>query len=122
MEESEKIAIGKRLRSFAEENFESLAEFGRQFGKDRTFFTPYFNGSSVPGAELLKRLTELGCDINWLLGSSTKEIIKEPKLEYRVKELKEQIKELELQNEQLKKSIEAASNVLNYKVKNKRRR
>ena len=83
MEESDKKAIGNRLRSFAEENFQSLADFGRHFGKDRTFFTPYFNGSSVPGGDILKGLAELGCDINWLFqGKRSTGIVREKGVEY----------------------------------------
>lgn len=83
MDESEKQQIGKRLRHFAESNFESLAEFGRSFGKDRTFFTPYFNGSSLLGGEMLKKLAELGCDIDWLLtGKRNTSLIKEKGVEY----------------------------------------
>lgn len=83
MEKSEKLAIGKRLKAFAEGNFESLAEFGRKFGKDRMFFTPYFNGSSLPGSEILIQLAELGCDVEWLLtGKRNTGLVKEKGVEY----------------------------------------
>lgn len=116
------MSIGDKLKEFGIKKFGNVKSFAEALGMKPPSLYNYFNNESKPGAEFLAQLMDMGCDINWLLGSSAKAIIKEPKLEYRVKELEEENKELELQNEQLRKSIEAASGVLNYKVKNKRRR
>ena len=90
----DKKEIGNRLREFAQKNFSSLAEFGRQFNKDRTFFTPYFNGSSVPGGEILYKLAELGCDITWLLlGIKSDESIIMDQLRDRIIELEKEVEE-----------------------------
>jgi transcriptional regulator with XRE-family HTH domain len=59
--------IGKRLKEFVNKSFKTQSEFTRAMGKSPAFFTPYFNGNSVPGGEILKKLAEFGCDINWLL-------------------------------------------------------
>jgi len=79
-----KVEIGARLKEFAEKNFSTLTDFAAQMGKDKTFFTTYFKGKSILGGELLAKLSDLGCDINWLLTGEEKEkhIMKEEKIEY----------------------------------------
>jgi transcriptional regulator with XRE-family HTH domain len=103
-----KKETGKRLKEFATHNFTSLAEFGRQFGKDRTFFTPYFNGTSAPGGEILFRLAELGCDITWLLtGAKHNESVIMNQVAARMIELE---KELDEKNKKLSKIRNEAGN------------
>ncbi|MFC2084941.1 XRE family transcriptional regulator [Bacteroidota bacterium] len=62
-----KIEIGKRLREFIKKKYSTIAEFAEAMDRDKTFFTPYFSGKSIPGGEILAKLRDLGCDINWLL-------------------------------------------------------
>lgn len=63
-----KVEIGRRIKEFAEKKFSSTAELSRQLGmKNRQGLNPYIQGKSFPGSELLLKLTELGCDVNWLL-------------------------------------------------------
>lgn len=64
---NKKFEISQRLKTFVEKNFSSVSDFARVMGKDRTFFTPYLSGKSILGGEILSRLNDLGCDINWLL-------------------------------------------------------
>ena len=103
---SKKREIGFRLKEFVENNFSSTAELSRILGKDKSYFTPYFKGTSVPGGETLAKLQELGCDINWLLnGSPAASEVKEPSAFYsadvaiEISEIKERLSKLELQNQ-----------------------
>ena len=117
MYQKQRREIGQRLKKFAEDNFDSLAEFGREFGKERMFFTPYFNGSSLPGGKILNKLAELGCDLNWLLTGEIKtERIDELKREN--EELKEKNYKLTLEVSQLFKVAEAVEGYS--KLKNKK--
>jgi len=59
----------------------------------------YLNNESIPGGEILKKLQDLGCDINWLLSDDDKPPPETNEL------LKAKIKELEEENERLRASI-----------------
>ena len=67
------VEIGTRLKEFALNNFFSLTEFAKQMGRGPTFFTRYYLGESLLGGELLIKLSELGCDIDWLLTGKKQE-------------------------------------------------
>lgn len=109
--------IGLRIKEFVEKNFSSTAELARIFGKSRSYFRPYFKGTSLPGAEILSKLAELGCDINWLLTGKEPAAsqVKEPSFPYnsdvdeRFKKLEERIKKLE---DQKTKWMEYSASVL----------
>ncbi len=63
-----KIEIGQRLKEFVGQNFGSLSEFAAVLGvHPSSFQSTYLKGRSIPGGELLAKLAELGCDIEWLL-------------------------------------------------------
>lgn len=59
--------VGQRLKDWVNKNFKSQSEFARAMGQVPAYFTPYFNGSSLPGGEILTKIAEMGCDISWLL-------------------------------------------------------
>lgn len=99
-----KREIGLRIKEFAEKNFPSIAEFSRQLGmKTRQELYTYIHGRSIPGGDLLSKMSELGCDINWLLTGKepAASVVKEPVVAYnieidkRFKKLEERIKSLE---------------------------
>lgn len=73
--ELDKRAIGKRMKVFAVSKFNSITEFAEALGVSSTTLSgTYFNGRSMPGGELLARLSELGCDLQELLfGTKVKE-------------------------------------------------
>ncbi|MFC2085430.1 S24 family peptidase, partial [Bacteroidota bacterium] len=52
---------------FAEINFKSKAELARKLGMRPQAFQSYLDGRSYPGGQILAKLSDLGCDINWLL-------------------------------------------------------
>lgn len=68
MTDEEKIRFGAKFKEFCEENFISKAAFARELGVKRQQLHPYFDGRSLPGAEILKKLADLGCDLHWLFG------------------------------------------------------
>lgn len=99
-----KREIGLRIKEFGERNFTSMAEFSRQLGmKTRQELYTYIHGRSIPGGDLLSKMSELGCDINWLLTGKEPAAsqVKEPSLSYsaaideRFKKLEERINHLE---------------------------
>ncbi|MFH0735578.1 MAG: LexA family transcriptional regulator [bacterium] len=61
------MTLGNRLKQFAENNYPTVVEFSKQLGINRENAYRYFKDVVSPGAELLIRLAEMGCDINWLL-------------------------------------------------------
>jgi len=96
---NKKREIGERLKFFAKKKFGNQAKFARAMGKDLTYFTPYYNGKSYLGGEILSKLVKLGCDINWLLTGEETELQK----------LKEE-------NEKLKTQLEAIKSMVNTNI------
>lgn len=75
---SEKLKreIGERIREFAEIKFKTLKNLGEAIGMSQQNLNTYVNGKATPGAKMLKKLSELGADISYILtGISTKEEI-----------------------------------------------
>lgn len=65
--------IGERLKSWVEENFASVKEFGQFIKIDpKNLYSHYFKGKSLLGGEKLLLLSQRGLDINWLLDDSKK--------------------------------------------------
>jgi len=61
------MTLGNRLKQFADENFSTVGEFTKHLGINRENAYRYFNNTVAPGSEVLIRLAQMGCDINWLL-------------------------------------------------------
>lgn len=106
---NEKIEIGIRLKKFANKFFGSIAALERKLGKPNAFFQNYINGRSYLGGEILRQLSDLGCDVNWLLTGKTfnDAVINErlSNLENTfmkdINDLKAQMYDLKIQNEKL---------------------
>jgi phage repressor protein C with HTH and peptisase S24 domain len=62
-----KAEIAKRLREFGKRNFKSFRELARKMEWTPQALNAYLSGQSIPGGNILFKLKELGCDINWLL-------------------------------------------------------
>lgn len=102
---SKKLEIGIRLKEFAKKKFDGIASLERALGKTPAYFQNYLNGRSYLGSEILIKLQELGCDINWLLnGTPSPSTVKEPEVPYssaideRFKALEERLNHLEKMN------------------------
>lgn len=74
--EKMKIEIGNRIREFAELKFKTIKALGEALGMSQQNLNAYVNGKATPGANMLKKLSELGADVTYILtGISTKEEI-----------------------------------------------
>lgn len=106
---NKKLEIGKRIKFFGENNFSSVAELSRKLGmKNRQSLNPYLQGESFPGGELLSKLAELSCDINWLLIGDDNQInlVRENSGNYMTTaEIQKSNEDLKEENKQLKAEI-----------------
>jgi len=93
------MKIGEKIRLFAEKQYGSVSILAELLGMKPPSLYVYLNNESIPGGEILKKLQDLGCDINWLLSDDDKPPPETNKL------LKAKIKELEEENERLRASI-----------------
>lgn len=78
----ENINIGENLRIFIEKNFKNLAEFAKIFGMSAQSLHKYLTNQRKPGAEILSKLSRLGCDINWLLTNQSQTLISKSDFKY----------------------------------------
>jgi transcriptional regulator with XRE-family HTH domain len=97
------MTIGEKLRFFAENKFGSISKLAELLGMKPPSLYVYLNNESIPGGEILKKLKDLGCDINWLLSEDDKS----PPDTIQV--LLHRIKQLEEENQHLRDSISRIS-------------
>ncbi len=63
-----KKEIGSRFKKIAEELFDNnISELARTMGMSPQSFNKYAQGETLPGTIVLKRVLELGINLNWLL-------------------------------------------------------
>lgn len=62
-----KDVIGERLRQFAKDKFRTIRALAEALNMSEENLSQYIKGKSAPGAPLLIKLAEKGCDIQWLL-------------------------------------------------------
>ncbi len=75
MDIEEKLEIGKRLREFGESKFDKIKDFAEALDiVPSALQSTYFKGRSTPGGELLIKLSNMGCDLDWLLTGERKKI------------------------------------------------
>jgi len=81
-----KKQIGNNLRTFAEKKFKSLTDLADKLGMSLQAFRTYYDGDSVPGGRILAKLSELGCDINWLLNGDDQSpaVVRESNVDYKL--------------------------------------
>lgn len=91
--------IGEKIRIFAENKGFSLVELAELLGMKPQSLQVYLSGKSNPGSEILMKLKNLGCDINWLLSDSPDPPPETNQL------LQARLKELEEENQRLRDSI-----------------
>jgi transcriptional regulator with XRE-family HTH domain len=108
----------KRIRRFGLKKFGSIKEFAEAMDMSPSNLQAYLQKRRQPGTPILKRLSELGCDIDWLL-------IGEENNDKRLKIIEEQsqrIKELEKENRILLESINRISSITEEfkKIKNRK--
>jgi transcriptional regulator with XRE-family HTH domain len=70
-----------------------MVDFAEALGMKKESLNQYLNGKVAPGYKLLKRLSERGCNLHWLLtGKEESEVMKQL-----------QLREIELEKELLEK-------------------
>lgn len=99
---------GERIRKFGLAKFDSLKDFAHALGMSPSNLQAYLQNRRKPCTPILKRLIELGCDMDWLLTGNRNhdkrlEIIED---QYRL------IEKLEKKNEILCENIERISSII----------
>jgi DNA-binding transcriptional MerR regulator len=108
--------LGLKIKQFGEKEFKSVVSFSEATGKSTTDLYRYFNGKVIPGADFIRKLQQLGCDINWLLSENSgppdflqkqDKDIAVKKLEEENSLLKEEIKNLQVLLKKIENIIRA---------------
>ena len=77
------MEIGDRIREFGVKTFGSVSVLADKLGVSLQYLSPYLNSKNEPGTPLLRKLANLGCNINWLLnGEVSQNLFKEKNVEY----------------------------------------
>jgi len=93
--------MGDRIRKFGLEKFGSIKEFAEAMGMSPSNLQAYLQDRREPGTPILKRLIELGCDMDWLFTGENNN----DKRQKIIEEQSQYIKELETENRILRESI-----------------
>lgn len=72
--------IGNRIREFGNDNFASLKEFSQALGIHPSNLQAYLNGQREPGTPFLRKLKNLGCNLDWLFEESDVIYIQNPEV------------------------------------------
>ena len=68
MIELNKKEVGLRLKEFGIDRFGTISELALKLEMDyQSFHSTYIQGRSLPGAKILSKLMQMGCNIDWLL-------------------------------------------------------
>lgn len=62
-----RIEVGNRLRLFLKDKYGTLEKGASVLEMKSPSLQNYLKGERLPGAEILSKLSQLGCDIDWLL-------------------------------------------------------
>jgi transcriptional regulator with XRE-family HTH domain len=69
-------AIGRRLKHEAVLKFKTIAKFAKVMGIPQNTLDLYLYGEKRPGVAMQKKLTEIGCDIEYILSAKLTEVQK----------------------------------------------
>ncbi len=95
----DKLAFANRLRQFIISKNWKNKDLAEALGISQSSLqSNYLSGNSIPGAEILFNLEELGCDIIWLISGKDSRVLE---LEKRNKELELQVKDRDARIEKL---------------------
>lgn len=84
-----KTHISRKLRQLLKNKFGSYKKASIALSMSPQNLQKYLDGERVPGGEVLIRLLEVGCDLNWLFDTDVPEdigIVSDGKAEYGVKD------------------------------------
>ncbi|GJQ61246.1 MAG: hypothetical protein SCALA702_02990 [Melioribacteraceae bacterium] len=111
------IDVAKRLNRFVKENFKSKSEFIEVIGLTPEAALEYFSYKKPMDYNLLSKLSEAGCDLNWLISCKQKEL-EENTGSLEKQALESEIKNLNDKNEALADRIIGLEKNLNTLKKN----
>ena len=94
--------IAENLKIFGEKKFRKNTDFAKALDMMPQSLDKYLKGISIPGGLILKKLAQLGCDINWLL---TGESYKSPEAELMDKQDRERLDKHGAQIDELKEAV-----------------
>ncbi len=104
-----------KLRNWLTKTFGSLTNAAAHYNMSLPNLSRYLRKDEKgqkPGLDFLAKLNKDGCDINWLLSNDEGPPgIKEPAVEYKMKQLEKEVQELKGENEQLRSSISQITSV-----------
>ncbi len=98
-EENLRLGVGERIRIFAKRKYNTLRALADAMGIKPQQLQQYVSGKREPGTKILRKLLNLGCDINWLLGGA------ESLESYRVFKLEQELKRTEMALDQIKSAL-----------------
>ena len=88
-EEKLKNGIGERIRIFAKRKYNTLKGLSVALDISPQQLQQYITNNREPGSKILIKFMKVGCDINWLLGSS------ESIESYRIYKLESELRDLQ---------------------------
>jgi transcriptional regulator with XRE-family HTH domain len=101
------MSIGERLRQYGLSNFKTLKSFAEYLGMKPASLQTYLRNESLPGAIILTKLAQSGCDINWLL---TGEYCNNSSAQ------KELLEKISKENERLRTELKTLSETISGKI------
>ena len=60
------MSLGSKIGEYGDRNYKSKAEFARALDIHRERLYPIIRGEVIPSADLIKKLYDLGCPLDWL--------------------------------------------------------
>lgn len=102
-EEKLKNGIGERIRVFAKRKYNTLKGLANALEISPQQLQQYITNNREPGSKILIKFMKVGCDINWLLGST------ESIESYRIYKLESELRELETKLSKISHIISTSS-------------
>ncbi|CAG1022660.1 hypothetical protein MTYM_01886 [Methylococcales bacterium] len=90
--------FGAKIKLFAKMKFGSVSALADALDISQPHLSQYINDKNKPGMEFFRKMSELGCDLNWLMSDDDR-----PPPE--VTDIAQQLKDLEEENKRLRGSI-----------------
>lgn len=98
LKELDKKNVGHRIRVFGYEKFGSIDALADALDiHPSSLKSNYISGKSLPGAQLLYNLMQLGCDLHWLFTNKKAGVIDKDELEKENQKLKDEIISLKIE-------------------------
>jgi transcriptional regulator with XRE-family HTH domain len=102
------LSFGEKIKDFCDKNFNSVIDFSEATGINRNTIYQYFKNEVSPGKPFLKKLYDMGCDLNWLFSDDDQPLkIAEPLVRY-----KSELDECRAENKELKSKIQKMEAIL----------